>query len=1096
DPPSFTSTPLTLIDEDDLYSYGITTQDPDDSDTRTIAALSKPNWLTITDNGDGTALLQGTPLNEDVGDHSVVLEVEDAVGAKAGQSFTITVDNVNDAPGFTSQPDLAAIQDQQYNYDITTSDPDVGDVLIIEATTLPAWLNFSDVGNGTAGLSGVPQNDDSGDHDVVLRVTDVAGAAVEQLFTISVGNTNDPPLFTSSPVVDATEDILYEYNIVTTDEDLGDTRNITGLSVPAWLSLVDNGNGTGRLAGVPDNDDVGNHPIVLRVTDAAGAETNQNFTITVANVNDQPVFSSTPLTTAQQGLEYRYDIITLDPDVGDSRFITATVIPSWLSLVDNGDGTATLFGIPSNSDLGSHSVTLIVEDLEEAQDIQSFIIIADNVNDPPSFTSVPVLEVDEDSNYQYKVEVTDPDAGDPLTLIGIGTPSWLVFTDNGNGTGTLTGIPENSDVGFHTIILQATDGAGQSVLQEFDIEVFNTNDAPVFTSTPVTQVNEDSDYEYIISVFDPDFIYGDFILLDGLSFPDWLEGVVDNFDGTWSLAGLPGNDDVGTFSITLVAEDLEGVIVQQNFEITVSNTNDDPVITSSAPNTVLEDSEYVYNILSEDVDVGDQLMLEPILLPGWVNLQDNGNGSGVISGIPGNEHVGLNTIIFQVVDLSGGFDKDTISLEVINTNDTPEFISEPLTQIQPGTVYEYTVTVEDVDENDKVTLEAVLIPSWLSFSLISEKTAIVTGTVPEFTSELRVLLQANDENGAVAQQDFNLIINSPPVLSDIIFPVVEDVNGILSANNFGNAFVDAEGDGIEKILIASLPTSGTLQYNGELVMLNSELDFNSNFQLIYVPNDNFFGSDNFSWNATDGLAYSEIGAQVLLNVAQVNDPPELANVEPETLVYSQGDAATAVTQSMILSDIDSDSITSATFQVVENFMPDEDILIYIGEDIEDLTFNYDNSAGILNITGVKPKSVYESVLRQIGYRNSNLNDTSPLIRRVAMLVNDGFDDSEIVFRSISIQEITPELDIVSAFTPNDDGVNDTWNILKLDFYTSVNVSVYSMDGNEVFSSNGYEEEWDGTSDGQPLVKGPYLYVIKVERNQREREFKGTVTILK
>ncbi|MEM9083190.1 MAG: putative Ig domain-containing protein, partial [Planctomycetota bacterium] len=155
----------------------------------------------------------------------MVLEVEDAVGAKAGQSFTITVDNVNDAPGFTSQPDLVAVQDQQYNYDITTSDPDVGDVLIIEATTLPAWLNFNDIGNGTASLSGVPQNDDSGDHDVVLRVTDVAGAAVEQLFTIIVGNTNDPPMFTSSPVVDATEDILYEYNIVTTDEDLGDTRN-------------------------------------------------------------------------------------------------------------------------------------------------------------------------------------------------------------------------------------------------------------------------------------------------------------------------------------------------------------------------------------------------------------------------------------------------------------------------------------------------------------------------------------------------------------------------------------------------------------------------------------------------------------------------------------------------------------------------------------------------------------------------------------------------------------------------------------------------------------------------------------------------------
>ena len=71
---------------------------------------------------------------------------------------------------FVSQPILGVVQDEPYNYDITTSDPDNGDALLIEATTLPAWLAFIDNGNGTANLSGTPLNDDSGDHDVVLKV--------------------------------------------------------------------------------------------------------------------------------------------------------------------------------------------------------------------------------------------------------------------------------------------------------------------------------------------------------------------------------------------------------------------------------------------------------------------------------------------------------------------------------------------------------------------------------------------------------------------------------------------------------------------------------------------------------------------------------------------------------------------------------------------------------------------------------------------------------------------------------------------------------------------------------------------------------------
>ena len=63
DGPSFFSTPVTDVDEDAIYTYNITVTDPDTGDTLTISAPTVPEWLTFADNGDGTAVLTGTPSN-------------------------------------------------------------------------------------------------------------------------------------------------------------------------------------------------------------------------------------------------------------------------------------------------------------------------------------------------------------------------------------------------------------------------------------------------------------------------------------------------------------------------------------------------------------------------------------------------------------------------------------------------------------------------------------------------------------------------------------------------------------------------------------------------------------------------------------------------------------------------------------------------------------------------------------------------------------------------------------------------------------------------------------------------------------------------
>ncbi|MFP4393666.1 MAG: PKD domain-containing protein, partial [Anaerolineales bacterium] len=166
DAPMFTSEPVTEATQDAPYSYTVAAADVDVGDALTITVESRPAWLTFVDHGDGTATLSGTPANDEVGDHLVELLATDAGGLTDTQTFTLTVLNVNDAPMFTSEPVTEATQDAAYSYTVAAADIDIGDALTITAEDLPAWLNLTDHGDGTATLSGTPANADVGDHAI------------------------------------------------------------------------------------------------------------------------------------------------------------------------------------------------------------------------------------------------------------------------------------------------------------------------------------------------------------------------------------------------------------------------------------------------------------------------------------------------------------------------------------------------------------------------------------------------------------------------------------------------------------------------------------------------------------------------------------------------------------------------------------------------------------------------------------------------------------------------------------------------------------------------------------------------------------------
>lgn len=320
--------------------------------------------------------------------------------------------------------------------------------------------------------------------------------------------TNHIPEFTSVALLNAVEDTEYVYNIVASDEDKDESLRIGAQALPEWLDLTDNGNGTALLRGTPSNADVGEHNIILRVTDSESESDKQSFTITVTNTNDAPLFTSVPITSAVKDSIYTYNIAAVDVDMGDTLSITAPQQPDWLILTDNGDGTAVLSGTPTNDDVGEYNVVLQVADEQSDVDEQSFSITIVLTNDPPVFTSIPVTSADEDSIYTYNITATDIDSEDTLSITTIQQPAWLVITDNDDGTAILTGTPSYQDIGEHQIVLRATDSAGEYTDQQFTLTVNNT-DVPVYTYEVINTYPHDPE------AFTQGLVYENGVLYEG-----------------------------------------------------------------------------------------------------------------------------------------------------------------------------------------------------------------------------------------------------------------------------------------------------------------------------------------------------------------------------------------------------------------------------------------------------------------------------------------------------------------------------------------------------------------------------------------------------
>ena len=187
---------------------------------------------------------------------------------------------------------------------------------------------------------------------------------------------------------------------------------------------------------------------------------------------------------------------------------------------------------------------------------------------PVGFVVLPAAATDNavtDEDTPVTVDVlandTDP-AGGTLTLTGFSQPSNGTVEQAGESTLTYTPVADfNGEDGFTYTVTNEQGGSAQGVVA---VTINAVNDAPVFTSKPVTAAVAGHPYSYTAEVVDVD---GDGLMITAPTQPPWLT-LTSRGDGKATLAGTPSNAEAGKHDVVLGASD--GIVTtEQSFTITV-----------------------------------------------------------------------------------------------------------------------------------------------------------------------------------------------------------------------------------------------------------------------------------------------------------------------------------------------------------------------------------------------------------------------------------------------------------------------------------------------------------------------------------------------
>ena len=942
-----------------------------------------------------------------------------------------------------SSPEISTIADTSVNEDT----PLVIEIKVTDRENDLITLTASSTGDNLTmditetRLTITPKKDWYGSQVVRVYANDGNSTALSS-FIATYLPVNDAPYISTTPNNNIVIGNSYEYEFLL--EDVDNDNNLLEYAVimfPSWLSHSNQ-----TLSGKPDSSHIGKDSVSISVSDGL-LTAYQNYSIQVLSPkyeNTPPKITSVPITSISEENEYGYVVVADDAD-GDRLNYKVMIKPDWITVLND----TILKGTPDDTDVGKHNVSITVND-GYFNVKQNFQIEVKNVNDPPVFTSLPIVNAPEDTLYTYKLGGFDPD-GDSLVYTLPGLVDWLSF----DGVNTISGTPDDEDIGTHAVIAVMSDGF-VNVNQAFFITVTNTNDPPVFTTTPSTKVIATEPYLYIANFSDPDvnttLTTND---LDIVTLPSWLNGQKGNADGVLEirLTGTPTDSDVGTiFPVALSVNDGADTTIQ-NFSIEVvssSYQNSAPSFVSEPSSLAYEDSLYTYKIHVKDTNPNDSLKLSIKESPSWLSF----DGDTTLLGTPNQSHVGNALVHIEVTDgFEVIFQKYTISVSA--SNDPPIFTSIPTTVVYEDSLYSYEMVAQDADnDNSSLIFAGRKLPSFITYD---GKNKLSGRPKNDDVGEHEVIISVTDGVNII-DQSFVVNVkntNDSPVLSDIEDVTIPEDSSIvmtLSAN-------DMDGDTL------------TFGASSNIPQINFAFDEE---KMILSPFEDWFGTATIKISVNDGFLATF--TEFKLNVLGSQDAPkpfEWINPPKDSIFIDQSNSQAVYTLKWEHSkEVDFEDVSYEVYAQIG---------LYEMELIHDTTgnqFDISYEEIMLNVFENIPISratITFDVRASDGIDTTKISgDNRKLFidRKEYLTINEDVMPSEFALHNNYPNPFNPTTQIRFDLPQMGDAKLLIYNML------GQKIRVYRM--NDIPA--GYHSiTWDATNDyGDPISAGVYLYQLQAE----------------
>lgn len=445
---------------------------------------------------------------------------------------------------------------------VNTSDESVFDIIVQNINDPPTIAKFD---------SKIEMQEDS--KDKIVELTGISAGINEMQPLIFTVNSNNPNIFSEFKVDYTTGESTARLSIIPKSNQFGEailTISVDDGEIEDLVSVQ------AEVVVQPTADT----PNLTNATTVAGVQTADGLVIKRNEVDGEEV-THFRVTNIRNGKLFQNDGKT---QIKNNQFISyeqakkGLRFTPFIYLEGNGSFQVQAALGANNSSLGGGKV-------------QATIFIE---NDSPKITSVPDSIAKIEQNYQYKIKASDPNIYDVLKMtcsIPNSLKPWLTFTDNGDGTGLLEGIPKEGSEGTYQIKIVIKDQFGASSLQNFTLQINKPNSPPSLLTFSKT-INEDEQLKFTKEQFaeyfadiDGDTLYAiklDSVPLYGEIFLNDIQLIPDSlyeWTHTQELIYVPNSDYHGPDIIEWNASD--GNSISQNSQqmnISILPVNDPPSI--------------------------------------------------------------------------------------------------------------------------------------------------------------------------------------------------------------------------------------------------------------------------------------------------------------------------------------------------------------------------------------------------------------------------------------------------------------------------------------------------------------------------------------